>query len=275
MREATADKTILVTGASSGFGMNIADTLAAAGHRVFGTGLEENPDRPGVRMVRMDVTDDASVRACVARVMEESGRIDVLFNNAGFGLCGGIEDTSLDEARAQFETNYFGAVRMLREVLPVMRRQQAGRIIATGSLAGEVALPFQPHYCASKHAIRALIEALRLELRGTPLDATVIEPGDFATGFTAARRFAAEARSGANAGQMEATVAIIERDERSGPGPEAMGKLCLELVEAVTLKPVYAIGRRDQRLTVLLKRWIPATWFESLLARHYGLGREP
>jgi NAD(P)-dependent dehydrogenase (short-subunit alcohol dehydrogenase family) len=274
MRGSTSDKTILVTGASSGFGLHIGNTLASAGYRVFGTGLEESPDRPGVRMIRMNADDDASVQACVARVMAESGRIDVLFNNAGFGLCGAIEDTSVDEAKAQFETNYFGAVRMLREVLPIMRRQQAGRVVVTGSLASEVALPFQPHYSASKYAIRALIDSLRLELGGTPLDATVIEPGDFATGFTAARRYAAGARTGILAAQMEATVGIMERDERSGPGPEAMGKLCLKLVEARKLKPVYAIGRRDQRLLVLLKRWIPASWFELIMARYYGLSRQ-
>lgn len=268
---AHSDKVVLVTGASSGFGRQMADKLAVAGYRVFGTGLDNDPDRDGVRMLQMDVNACESVDAGVALVMAEAGRIDVLVNNAGFGLFGSVEDTALDEARAQFETNYFGTVRMLRAVLPVMRAQGNGRIIVMGSIGGEIALPFQSHYCATKFATRALVDALRLELRGTSLDATVIEPGDFATGFTASRRCAASAESGAYSEQMARTLAIVERDELKGASPELLGELCLKLVRARKLGPVYTVGRTGQRMAALLKRVIPAGWFEAILASNYEI----
>ena len=266
-----SDKVVLVTGASSGLGRQMADKLAAAGYRVFGTGLEDEPDRTGVCMLQMDVNDSESVDECIIRVVAEAGHIDVLVNSAGYGLFGSVEDTSLEEARAQFETNYFGTVRVLRAVLPVMRAQGSGRIIAIGSIGGEIALPFQSHYCASKFATRALVDALRLELRGTAVDATVIEPGDFSTGFSASRRCASAAESGDYAQQMAISLAIVERDELKGPGPELLGDLCLKLVSTRKLKPAYTVGKPGQRMATLLKRFMPASWFESILASTYRL----
>jgi NAD(P)-dependent dehydrogenase (short-subunit alcohol dehydrogenase family) len=264
-------KVILVTGASNGFGQLIAMHLAAQGHRVFGTSRRPLPDQGLVRMLVLDVTDEALVEQAVAQVIAEAGRIDVLINNAGVGLCGAVEDTSLAEAQWQMDTNFFGTVRMIRAVLPQMRRQGRGRIITISSLAGLVGLPFQPYYSASKHAIEALNEALRLELCGTGIDATTVNPGDFRTGFTDARVFAQQARSGNNAAQLATTLAIIERDEARGDNPQAVADLVARLVGQDTLEVRYAVGPLAQRAGIFAKRLMPARLFEWLIKLSYSI----
>src|SRR5579862_6088499 len=175
-------KTILVTGASSGIGAAVVARLAADGHRVIGTARTSGPRNPdGTPMLELDVTSDASAQACVARFLEIAGRIDVLINNAGYLQSGAIEEVTLDQARAQFDTNYFGVVRMINAVLPVMRRQKSGLIATTSSLAGIVPLPFWGHYNASKWAVEALMETLRHELRPMGIRVAMIEPGAIKT----------------------------------------------------------------------------------------------
>ncbi len=272
MTEQTAHaKIIVVTGASSGFGEQIAKALALAGHRVFGTSRNHKPDADGVRMVRLDVTDDASVAACIALVMAEAGRIDVLVNNAGIGICGAIEDTSLAEAQAQLDTNFWGAVRLIQGILPIMRNQRSGRIVTIGSLAGHAALPYQAFYSASKFALEGLNEALRLELTGTGIDATIICPGDFRTGFTAARRVAEKAAGSFYAGKMERTVKIYERDELNGADPAQVARLVVTIVRAGKVRVRYSVGKFEQRFGILLKRWLPPEWFELIMQSTYQL----
>ncbi|HET9990532.1 MAG TPA: SDR family NAD(P)-dependent oxidoreductase, partial [Kofleriaceae bacterium] len=150
----------LVTGASSGIGEAIAKRLAADGLRVFGTARV-----PKGELVALDVTDDASVTACVAGVLAQTGRIDVLVNNAGYLFAGGVEEATLEQARAQLETNFFGVVRMLKAVLPHMRERESGHIVTISSLAGLVPVPFWAYYNASKFAVEGLCESLRHEVK--------------------------------------------------------------------------------------------------------------
>lgn len=264
-------KVILVTGASSGLGQAIARRLAAEGHTVFGTSRKAVADSGAVRMLALDITDDRSVDACVAQVVESAGRIDVLINNAGAGLCGSVEDTDLDEARWQMETNFFGAVRMIRAVLPVMRQQGGGRLITVSSLTGLAALPFQPYYSASKFALEGLNEALRLELHGSGIDSTTINPGDFKTGFTSARTMARKACSSRHEARLKATMAIYERDELNGPEPVEVAALAARLVMQDRVGVRYLVGRLDQRLGMMLKRLLPAVLFERLMRLTYSL----
>lgn len=264
-------KVVLVTGASSGFGKAIAHRLAEAGHRVFGTHLQPMDDMGRVRMLVLDVNDQASVDGCMNALIAEAGRIDVLINNAGYGICGAVEDTTIEEAQAQLNTNFFGAVRMLRAALPHMRRQGSGRIITTSSMAGLAALPYQPYYSASKFALEGLNEALRLELAGSGIDATTINPGDFKTGFTAARVFTKQARQGIHAAQLDRTLAIYEHDEKNGADPSLVAALMQRLVEAPRVGVRYSVGRLDQRFSMLIKRVIPATLFERLVKATYKL----
>ena len=147
-------QTILVTGASSGIGQATARLLAQRGFNVFGTARKpESTQSHGVTMVALDVRSDESVRACLAQVMTKAGRLDVLVNNAGYTVTGAAEETSVDEAKAQLETNFFGAVRMVNAVLPGMRAAGAGKVINISSLAGNTAIPYSAFYSASKFAL--------------------------------------------------------------------------------------------------------------------------
>ncbi len=268
-------RTILITGASSGIGQAIALTLAAAGHRVFGTSRKPQADQGDpanpVRMLQLDVTDDVSVNACLKQLLRQAPGVDVLINNAGNGLAGAVEDCANDEVEWQMATNFLGPLRMLHKVLPMMRKQGHGRIITIGSLAGHIGLPYQGIYSASKHALEGVNEALRMELRGSGIDATIVCPGDFKTGFVSERMFARNAESPAHATQMKKTMAIYERDEMHGAPPEAVARLVKRLVEAKSLRVRYFVGRLDQRFSVVLKHLLPSGWFEWLMRRIYKL----
>jgi len=172
-------KIVLITGASSGVGQSTARLLSKEGHGVFGTC--RNPARaeaiPSVEMLALDVCSDESVVACVKAVAARAGRIDVLVNNAAYELSGAAEEISLAEAKAQFETNFFGVIRMVKAVLPIMRRQKQGQIINIGSLAGVSSIPFMGFYSASKFALEGFTEALRLEVEPFNIHVSLTEAG--------------------------------------------------------------------------------------------------
>lgn len=216
----------------------------------------------------MDVDDDASVAAGVRQVIEAAGRIDVLVNNAGIGVAGSVEDTSIEEAKRQLETNFFGVVRATQAVLPHMREQGHGKIVNVSSIGGLVSLPFQAFYSASKFAIEAFTEALRLELRPFGIQVCCIEPGDFRTAMTDKRIFTRNADSEAYGEQMRTTIDAYAHDERNGADPELVARLIERIVAERNPKVRYLVGKRDQKAAALLKRVIPSTLFERFLARH-------
>jgi NAD(P)-dependent dehydrogenase (short-subunit alcohol dehydrogenase family) len=173
-------QTVLITGASSGIGQATARLLAERGFTVFGTARKPaQTTTHGVTLLPLDVRSDDSVRACVDQVTRQApaGRLDVLINNAGYSLTGAAEETSLDEAKAQFETNFFGVVRMVQAVLPAMRAAGRGKIVNVSSLAGNTAIPFSGFYSASKFAIEGYSEALWHELRPFGISISLVEPG--------------------------------------------------------------------------------------------------
>jgi NAD(P)-dependent dehydrogenase (short-subunit alcohol dehydrogenase family) len=159
-----SEQNVLITGASSGIGQATARLFAEEGFRVFGTSRRKRPDENGVEMVELDVRSDDSVEHCVAEVLARAGRIDVLVNNAGVAPVSIAEETTMEDARAVFETNFFGAVRMTNAVLPDMRDRRQGRIINVGSLAAWVGEPGEAFYAASKAALARYSEALRYEV---------------------------------------------------------------------------------------------------------------
>src|SRR5262245_188196 len=188
-------KSILVTGASSGIGAAIVARLARDGHRVAGTSRSVSPETGagGVRMIALDVTSDESVRSCVKTFLDFAGRIDVLINNAGYLQSGAVEEVTVEQARAEFETNYFGLVRMIKAVLPAMRAQKSGLVTATSSLAGMIPLPFWGQYNASKFAVEGLMETLRHEVKPFGISVAMVEPGASRTPLYAAPRAAPRA----------------------------------------------------------------------------------
>jgi NAD(P)-dependent dehydrogenase (short-subunit alcohol dehydrogenase family) len=178
---------ILVTGCSSGIGRATALAAAERGHRVFAsarrrTDLAELAARK-IETVELDVTDGASADAAVGTVLGAAGRVDALVNNAGYGQYGAVEDVTLEEWRAQFDVNVFGAIRLLQAVLPPMREARKGTIVNVSSVAGKVTIPFAGPYCASKHALEAISDALRVEVAPWKIRVVVVEPGPIATHF--------------------------------------------------------------------------------------------
>lgn len=180
-------KVLLITGASSGIGKDAALQLIKEGHIVYGAArriekMQALVDAGG-HAIAMDVTDEAQVVAGVRQVLDEQGKIDVLVNNAGYGLYGAVEDIPLEDARRQFEVNIFGLARITKEVLPHMRQQKSGTIINMSSMGGKMYTPMGAWYHATKHALEGWSDALRLELKAFDIDVVVIEPGAIATEF--------------------------------------------------------------------------------------------
>jgi NAD(P)-dependent dehydrogenase (short-subunit alcohol dehydrogenase family) len=235
---------------------------------VYGTSRREAVDAPPWTMLRMDVHDGDSVRACVERIVAEQDRIDVVVNNAGIGICGSVEDTSIEEARLQLETNFFGAVRVIRAVLPHMRERRSGRIINVGSIGGLIGLPFQGLYSASKFALEGLTEALRLELAPWGIQVTNVDPGDFRTEMTAKRIMVERSAESGYRDQLRRTLSVYERDETGGADPVLVARLVERLIRAPSLRPRYLVGKRAQLVAAHLKRLVGSTLFERLIRRH-------
>ncbi|MCC5660852.1 SDR family NAD(P)-dependent oxidoreductase [Nostoc sp. XA010] len=182
----TNQKVVLVTGASSGFGQLIAQKLAAVGYCVFGTSRKESPASQGVEMLTLDVTSDFSIQSCINQLLTRTNRIDLLVNNAGQIHASMIEETSLEQAKEIFETNFWGVVRVTNAVLPFMRQQRSGHIINMSSVAGLIGAPGQGFYSASKFALEGYSEALSVELDPFNIKVSLVEPGYFKTNFNQA-----------------------------------------------------------------------------------------
>lgn len=266
-------KVVLVTGASSGFGNAIARALAAKKHRVFGTArASSSRTADGFTTLTLDVTQDDSVAACVAAVIRDAGRIDAVINNAGIGIAGALEDTTAAEALAQFETNFFGTHRVCRAVLPHMRAQRAGVIVNMSSLAGRIALPFQGFYSATKFALEAYTEALRMEVRPFGIAVAMIEPGDFATSFTANRRMTSASIPGSPYYEsMHRAIATMARDEQANADLSPVIDAVQAILECRRPALRYPRATAIQRTFNALRPFLPQRVAEYLIRDTYGL----
>ncbi len=267
----------LITGASSGIGKACAERLARRGFQVYGTSRRASFPSPGdsgdsLLMIPMDVDDDGSVREGVEFVRQREGRIDVLVNNAGFGIAGAVEDTSLEEARSQFETNFFGVLRVCRAVLPTMRTQGGGYIINISSIGGVIGLPFQGLYSAAKFAVEGLSEALSMEVRPFGIHVVLVEPGDMHTGFTASRRRVQAAdESPVYREAMTRAMAVVEHDELHGGSPEQVARLVERVVNLSAPRLRYAVGPMTEKLAIVAKKVLPSRLFEWIMMKYYNL----
>lgn len=267
-------KVVLITGASSGIGQSCAELLSARGHTVYGTSRRPAPDGRAWRMLELDVTRDESVQQAVETLLAREGRIDVVVNNAGHALAGAIEDTSLEEARHQLDTNFFGVLRVCKAVLPGMRARGSGLIINVSSLGGAVGLPFQGLYSASKFALEGLTESLRQELAPFGIQATLLQPGDVRTRITDNRLRVRQSGPGsAYHAHFETALRIIEKEERAGAPAEAVAQRVLELMDERSVKVRYSVGHFSQRALVAAKVPLPSRTFERLVMSFYGLVR--
>ena len=268
-------RAVLVTGASSGIGKCCAEYLAQQGCRVYGTSRriestnsERQPPNTNLfQMIQMDVTDEASVKNGIASIIARESRIDVVVNNAGFAIIGSLEDTTIEEAKSQLETNFFGSLRVCHAVLPVMRRQRSGYIVSVSSIGGIIGLPFQSAYSASKFALEGAMEALRIELRPFGIHVVLIEPGDFKTEITTQRQ-KAEKSTGSSAyySTFQKVLRIVESGERKAPTPEPIAILLNKIIHMNSPRLRYTAGTFSQRIAVPLKKILPSRLFESLVS---------
>jgi short-subunit dehydrogenase len=257
----------LVTGASSGIGAAAARLLAGRGYRVFGASRSESARAPGLEWVRMDVTDEGAVEAGVRDVLGRTGAIDALVCAAGYGVFGSVEETSLARARAQLETNFFGVLSVARAVLPGMRARGGGRVVVVGSLAGRAPIPFQAHYSASKAALDALVLALRNELSGTGVWATLVEPGDIRTAFND-RTDWGEPGPSPYGERIRRAEQVIRTALAQAPPPELVAETILRAIEAPRPRVRYAVGP-DSLLVPLGRRLFPDSLALALIRRHF------
>lgn len=267
---------VLITGASSGIGRAGAEHLARQGYRVFGTSRRESspPEKEAEadtpEMIRMDVTDEESVNQGVALVLKRAGRIDAVVNNAGIGYAGAVEDTSIEEARAQFETNFFGVLRVCRAVLPTMRLQQSGHLITISSIGGRIGLPFQGLYSATKFALEGMMEALSMEVRSFGIHAVLVAPGDFQTRFTANRLKTIISREDpVYAERFRRAMEVIEHEEQNGPPPDAVARLLEKIIKNPSPRLRYTVGHPVQKLSLGVKKVVPGRLFERIMMGFY------
>lgn len=265
-----AHRVVLVTGASSGIGAHCAAFLAKNGDRVYG-GSRGAVTAPGVEALTLDVADDESVTLAIETILAREGRLDVLVNNAGFGIAGAIEDTSSEEAREQFEVNFFGVLRMCRAALPGMRQRKSGYIVNIGSIGGLIAIPFQGFYSASKFALEGFSESLRLEVRPFGIHVVLIEPGDHRTSFTQNRRATRGSEEGSPyRDRFERAIACMASDEQGGPSPEGIARLLCKVLNHPNPRLRYTVGPAAQRAAVWMKRTMPYAVMEKIMQDYYS-----
>jgi NAD(P)-dependent dehydrogenase (short-subunit alcohol dehydrogenase family) len=267
---ATSDKVVLVTGASSGIGRACAEYLAGRGYRVYGASRSATSGSQ-VQSLSMDVTNDASVRVAVEQVFAREGRIDIVVNNAGVAIAGAVEDTSIEEARAQFDVNFFGVLRVCRAVLPYLRQQRSGYLVNIGSIGGLVAIPFQGLYSASKFALEGLTESLRIEMSPFGVRVVLIEPGDHRTGLTGNRLMTAASQTNpAYRERFQIAAERMAKDEQNGPPPERVARLLHTIVNKRRPGLRYTVGPAPERAAVFLKRLTPYALIERIMASYYS-----
>lgn len=265
-------KVVLVTGGSSGIGKSICDYLSERNFMVYGT--SRNPDNypdSEVQLLQLDVKDPSSISSCVSELMKREKKIDILINNAGIGITGPVEEIPIDEMRANFETNFFGPVRMIQEVLPQMRSQGSGLIINITSIAAYMGLPYRGVYSASKASLEVITEAIRLEVKEFGIDLCNLAPGDFATNIAAGRFHAPVKQGSAYENTYGRILREIDEDVNKANDPQAVAKAVLKIINTSKPRIHYKEGAFMQKFSVILKNLLPDKWYEKLLANHYKL----
>lgn len=270
-------KVALVTGASSGIGEATALELKSLGYTVYAAARRVDRMRSlanaGVKVLAMDVTDDSSMQIGVNAILKESGRIDVLVNNAGYGSYGAVEDVPLAEARAQFEVNVFGAVRLTQLVLPQMRKQRSGTIVNITSMGGKIHTPLGAWYHGTKFALEAISDCLRMEVQPFGIDVVVIEPGGIKTEWAgiAAEKLREVSAGGAYANQASAMAnSMVGEDSRKRQSPpELIAKTIGKAVTAKMPKTRYAVGFGAKPM-IFMRRWLSDRAFDGFMRMATG-----
>ena len=270
-------RTILITGCSTGIGRAAAEVLGGRGHRVYATArrLESIADlEPTCKILRLDVTDSDSMETAVKTIEAEEGAVDALVNNAGYGLQGAAESTSLDDIRAQFETNFFGLVGLTKLVLPKMREQRWGRIVNISSMGGRITLPGGAYYHATKHAVEAFSDVLRFEVRPFGVDVIVIEPGIIKTSFGDTATTDLGTADGPYA-EFDRAVAKTVSDAYKGPlaaaaiGPLRVGKTIAQAIESGHPRTRYVVPGRTKMILWTRRLLSDRLWDRAMRVQYH------
>jgi NAD(P)-dependent dehydrogenase (short-subunit alcohol dehydrogenase family) len=274
-------KAVLITGCSSGIGRATALQLGGAGWTVYASA--RRPDSisdlagAGVKTLALDVTDDSSMSAAVEQITQECGAVGVLINNAGYSQSGAVETVPLDVARRQFETNVFGAMRLTQLVLPGMRAQRWGKIVNIGSMGGRLTFPGGGYYHATKHALEALSDALRFEVRGFGIDVILLEPGLITTEFgnAAAASMADNTSNGAEPyAKFNATVGSVTQGAYDGPmrrlgaGPEKVART-IERALRRRRAPTRIAITPSAKITIAMRRMLPDRAWDAAMRQQF------
>jgi NAD(P)-dependent dehydrogenase (short-subunit alcohol dehydrogenase family) len=266
-------KVILITGVSTGFGKETASLLAERGHTVYGTIRNPAETDQRVNILKMDLTNEDSIKSAVDTIITREGRIDVLINNAGMHIGGPAENSPMEHVKLIMDTNFLGLVRVTRAVLPHMRKEQSGSIINFSSIGGLMGLPFQPYYSAAKFAIEGFSEALRVELLQFNIKVVVINPGDFNTNNTNNRRkfLAPTGENDPYFKNFQSALASMEKDETNGWKPVILARKLVKIAECNNPAGRYKIGSFIQRISVTVKGMVPAKAWARILAMFYNI----
>ena len=265
-------RVVLVTGASAGIGRACADRLAAAGWAVTGASRRGTSSGRWAGLV-MNVDDDEAVAAGVRGILAEHGRIDAVVTAAGWGIAGAVEHTTVAEAKAQVETNFWGAVRTVQAVLGPMREQGGGRIVLLSSIGGVLGIPFQAFYSASKFALEGLAEGLAYEVEPFGIRVTLVQPGNIATDFTASRqRAAAAAGDPVYAAALARAVGVMERDEANGAPADDVAAVVQRVLDARRPPRRVSVGKPGERFGLVARRFLPFRLFEAGAKGSLGVG---
>ncbi len=262
-------KVALVTGVSSGIGQATAARLAQSGYRTFGTVRTAIDSRPDIELIRLDVRDRDSVEEGVASVFERAGRIDLLINSAGSAMIKAAEETSVDEARDLFETNFFGVMRMTQAVLPAMRAQRSGRIINISSVLGFLPAPFMSAYAATKHAVEGWSESLDHEVRSFGIRVIVIEPGFTRTNL-GRQNSGAEKRLPEYDDARQRVIARVRDSIERGVDPAIVAEVVFRAASDATPRLRYPVGR-EAKLLRLLRSIAPAALVDQGVRKSFGV----
>ncbi|MFI1773581.1 SDR family oxidoreductase [Thalassobellus citreus] len=265
-------KVVLITGGSSGIGKSIGEFLNEKGFKVYGTSRKpENYPESKFPILALDVANNDTILQTVKTIIETEGQLDVVINNAGAGITGPIEEVPEEEIKANFETNFFGPIKVIKAVLPQMRKQQSGLIINVTSIAGYMGLPYRGIYSASKGALELLTEAFRMEIKDFNIKMTNVAPGDFATNIAAGRYHAPLLDDSPYKKPYGDTLDLMNTHVDNGSDPYLMGKEVFKIINTSTPKVHYKVGEFMQKFSIVLKRILPDTVYEKLLMNHYKL----
>jgi len=265
-------KVVLITGASSGIGKSTAELLAQKGFTVYGTSRKPKVNElDGYRMIALDVTQESSIQKAIDTIVNKEGRIDVLVNNAGMGITGPVEDTPTQEMKKVFNTNYFGAIDVMKAVLPTMRQQGSGVIINVTSIAGYMGLPYRGIYSATKGALELTVEAIRMEVKEFGIEVTNVAPGDVATNIAAGRYHTPVFEDSAYKEKYQANLDLMDSHVDSGMDPMIMAKKIMQIIQTKKPKGHYKVGGFMEKFSIVLKRILPDKMYEKLLMNHYKI----